>query len=525
MAAAKTVRKAFDQLYTALTDKVRGNRAMLLLLTFYVATWTLYGSVSRSSQDLHPDMTELIAWSRDLGLGYLKHPPLAAWVVWLWFSVFPLNDLSYYLLAILMPGIALWFAWQLSADYLETENRFMAVALLMLVPFYNFHALKFNVNTVLLPAWAATTFFFLRSYKTCSWTYSALAGIGAAASMLGKYWSVFLIAGLALASLFDFRRSIYFRSAAPWITAITAFALLGPHLLWLYQQDLLPFEYAIAKHVTRSFTDVAVEALSYFAGSVAYVAAPILFVLVLVRPNRTAIADMLWPSDNDRRLAVTVFWGSLLLPVVGALVGGVRLTSLWSMPAWTLLPVVLLSSPAVRFDPINLRRILAVAVVLPVVMLIAAPAIAIGIHMAGVTPLAAHGRLLAAETERHWHQATSRPLRFVGCNAANAVITYAADQPRPLPMRSFRGHIADIVYADAHGWPQRPPAESWLAEVGNSGMALVCLLGESDWVQAAAAQVAHNPESRRVDIEIARKFLGIPGVPQRYVMFVIPPVR
>jgi hypothetical protein len=64
----------------------------------------------------------------------------------------------------------------------------------MFIPFYNFHALKFNPNTVLLPTWAGTTFWFLRSYKTRGVIYSALAGIGAGACMLGKYWSVFLLA-------------------------------------------------------------------------------------------------------------------------------------------------------------------------------------------------------------------------------------------------------------------------------------------------------------------------------------------
>jgi hypothetical protein len=53
----------------------------------------------------------------------------------------------------LMPTIALWIAWQLSADYLEIEKRVVGVALLMLIPFYNFQSLKFNVNTVLLPTW------------------------------------------------------------------------------------------------------------------------------------------------------------------------------------------------------------------------------------------------------------------------------------------------------------------------------------------------------------------------------------
>src|SRR5262245_15450041 len=199
MAVAKIVAlicKPFDHFCTALIDRSRANRAMLLWLVLYALTWTLYASIARSSQDLHPDMVELIAWSRDLSLGYIKHPPLAAWVVWLWFSVFPLSDVSFYLLAMLMPAIALWVVWLLSADYLEIDKRVAGVALLMLVPFYNFHALKFNANTVLLPVWAATTLWFLRSYKTCSKGYAALAGIGAAACMLGKYWSVFLLAGL-----------------------------------------------------------------------------------------------------------------------------------------------------------------------------------------------------------------------------------------------------------------------------------------------------------------------------------------
>jgi 4-amino-4-deoxy-L-arabinose transferase-like glycosyltransferase len=189
MAATKTISlacRSFDQLCAALIDRSRANRAMLLWLVLYALTGTLYGSIARSSQDLHPDMVELIAWSRDLSLGYLKHPPLAAWLVWLWFSLFPLNDVSYYLLAMLMPAIALWIVWHLSADYLDIEKRIAGVALLMLVPFYNFHALKFNANTVLLPMWAATTLCFLRSYKTCSNTYGALAGIFAAASMLGN---------------------------------------------------------------------------------------------------------------------------------------------------------------------------------------------------------------------------------------------------------------------------------------------------------------------------------------------------
>ena len=107
-------------------------------------------------------MTEMVAWSRDLASGYRKHPPLGAWWCGSGSSVFPVAEWSYYLLAMLMPALALWIAWRLSADYLDGEKRVAGLALLTLVPFFNFHALKFNANTVLMPLWAATTFFFLR---------------------------------------------------------------------------------------------------------------------------------------------------------------------------------------------------------------------------------------------------------------------------------------------------------------------------------------------------------------------------
>src|SRR5471030_1605867 len=245
MSPLRFMRRALDRQLRALTDPFGCDLAVAVTLAAYVVLWTIYGTIAKGSQGLHDDMTEVIAWSRDLSFGYLKHPPLAAWIVWLWFSVFPLAEWSYYLLAMLMPAIALWFAWRLSADYLDIEKRVMGLALLTLVPFFNFHALKFNVNTVLMPVWAATTFWFLRSYETRSRVYAALAGAGAAACMLGKYWSVYLLAGLFVAALIDARRADYFRSPAPWITAAVGLAVLTPHLVWLVQNGFEPFSYAL----------------------------------------------------------------------------------------------------------------------------------------------------------------------------------------------------------------------------------------------------------------------------------------
>lgn len=528
MAAPGLVQAACNsiaRLTDLLRDASRCDHTVALLLTACALTWTLYGSIAKSSQDLHPDMAELIAWSRDPSLGYPKHPPLGAWLVRIWFDVLPQTDWAFYLLATLMPTLALWFFWRLSADYLDIEKRVFGLALLMVMPFYNFHAFKYNANTLLMPAWAWTTFTFLRSYRNRSATYGALAGAGAAAGMLAKYWSVFLLAGLIAAALIDSRRRVYFRSAAPWVTVATGLAILGPHLIWMYQHDFIPVDYAIARHAARSLTDGVAQVLIYFPAMAGYAAAPLILSFLLLPSCRAAIGEIVWPSDRERRLVASAFWGPLLLPVAGTLAVGAAPTALWSMPAWTLLPLMLLSPPTVKVETTRLRMMLGVAIVEPLAALIASPLVAVAIHLLGVEPPAAHGRLLAAATERAWRQVTSQPLRFVGCDVADEVVAYAPDRPHSLGWRFDDGDVADAIYAEGHNWPPSPykdppPGD---ADVVKSGMALVCSADRPDWVEPAAARAARASASRRIDIEVRRDFLGLPGRPTRYVIFIIPP--
>ena len=485
----------------ALIDPARREGAVFVSLALYVLLWTAYGTIAKSSQGLHPDMTEVIAWSRDLSLGYFKHPPLAAWVVWLWFAVFPVAEWSYYLLAMLMPAIALWIVWRISADYLAADKRIIGLALLTFVPFFNFHALKFNVNTVLIPLWAATTWFFLMSVRTRSPVWAALAGVAAAGAMLGKYWSVFLLAGLVMAAVVDERRAAYFRSSAPWITIVAGFAALAPHAIWLPLHDFAPFSYATIVHGVKPFTTVFLGALGYIVGGFGYVAVPLIVTLAIARPNGKMLADIGWPRETERRLVAVAFWAPLLLPGVGAVIGRTEITSLWSMSSFTLLPVLLLSSPLLSVKRIEVTRVLLAAAAFPMVMLIASPVIAAMAQRAGPPPASAQASLLSLEVERLWYQSTPRPLRLVGGDAdlAYGVATYAADRPRPLTGLSAL------------------PA----SEVSRDGLVWLCFAEDAACREEAA--IREGLGGKRFEMQIVRNFFRIPGKPQRYTIVVLPP--
>src|SRR5262249_24563003 len=269
-------RALIERLLAALTDPARRERTVVVVLLGYVALWTVYGTLAKAAQDIHADMSELFALGQQLALGYPKHPPLAMAVARVWFAIFPTTDWAFYLLAMANVGLALWIVGRLSARFLDGEKRVVGLALVTLVPFFNFHALKFNVNTVLMPLWAATTLWFLRSFDTRRLRDAAFAGLLAAASMYGKYWSVFLLLGLGVAALADPRRMAYFRSAAPWVTIAVGGVVLAPHVAWLVAHDFAPFSYAVVVHGAGSLAATMGTVLSYIAGSVAYVAVPLI---------------------------------------------------------------------------------------------------------------------------------------------------------------------------------------------------------------------------------------------------------
>src|SRR5262249_58042558 len=77
---------------------------------------------------------------------------------------------------VVIAPLSLGFVFVVTTRYLDGLKSAVGLALLTLVPFFNFHALKFNANSAMMPWWALTTWFFLRSFESRGLGFSALAG-------------------------------------------------------------------------------------------------------------------------------------------------------------------------------------------------------------------------------------------------------------------------------------------------------------------------------------------------------------
>jgi len=92
-------------------------------------------------------------------------------------------------------------------------------------------------------------------------------------------------------------------------------------------------------------------------------------------------------------------------------------------------------------------------------------------------------------------------LRYVGGNLAYAAMAYARSRPLLLP-----------EFPDWHA-----------KRVTEYGVAFVCLAEQADCIAQSSSIASRNPQSRKIEIQLARSYLGIPGQQQSYVIFIVPP--
>lgn len=491
-------------------DSAAGGRANWIFVLLFVIVWTAFQVISFGSVGLHPDMTEVYAWGLHPSAGYYKHPPLSGLIPAAWFSVFPATDLSFHLLAMVNAAIGLYGAALIAGHYLDGDKRLFVLLFLLLTPFYQFHGDRFGSNQTLLSTWPIATYCFLRALETRGLAWSVRAGAAAALAMLGKYYSIFLLAGFLAAVLVSPARNAYLRSASPWISALVGAILLAPHIQWLFAAGFTPFGYATALHGGASLTEVLQKDAYYVIGGIGYVALPVAVYWLAARPAWPTVRAALWPPDRDARTLVVLLAVPLLLPALVAPFIGAELTPLWTMSGWFLLPVVLLRPSGVALPRIAAVRTAALVAVITIGALIAAPFLAWHYHVDGTKEGREYYRPVAAEITRAWHSAFGLPLKIVmgDLYLVSAATFYSPDHPDSVPN----------FVLDASPWVTTQ-------RIMNEGWAALCSAESQDCIDEAKRRAADKDGVSFVNYQTRSLYLGNAGKPGRFVFILVPPQR
>ena len=470
---------------------------VLSVIAFFVVAWMIFWTISTASLAVHIDADEALIWAQHFAFGY-KHPPMTGWLFMLWFAVLPRQQWAVDLLNVTNCAVALAVTWRLLRDHLDKNRALLGLIALILVPLYDVKAEVLNANTVMIAFWAATLLFYLRARRGLGALDAFLAGAFASLTMLGKYWAVFLFAGMAVAALVGPGTRRFWRSSAPYVMAAGAAIVLAPHVWWMLSDKAsLQFAQSVVNHV--SFEEMLIKSVNYIFGAVAYVVVPLIF-LTALRPRRAALADIAWPADEERRQALVLLLVPLILPVLANLVVPYRLTPDWTFPNWAALPIVLYGSRYLVVDDRAVARagVLGFAVISAVV--VASPVIACVRLINGPDQFRPHFPQVAELAER----LTGKPVRlYWGSEDITAGLPIYLPQARRLPVS--------------------PLSAEGRAATDAQGLFIVCL--KNDALCRGVGNALASAGAQTSTVALTRSFLGFSGPPLDLQLTVAPPLQ
>ena len=309
----------------------KAQRAVAAVAVLYVLAWSLLPPLLSPSLPL--DVVESLSWGREWQWGYYKHPPLAPWILHVFFLAF--GSVGPFLLSQACIAATLWLVWRTGCRLMAPQRAFIGTVLTMGVAYYTYPALEFNHNVAQMPLWAALGWCLLAALQDGRLRYWALLGLLAGLGMLTKYSVAIVLLCLALYLVLTPARRVL-RQGGPWLALAVMLAVLAPHLVWLWQSEWLPMAYTSS----RAVADRGSPRLAAFVFLATQVANHLPLVLIVVAARWLARRHS-GPLGAGGRLhtgwpgyLLTLALGPGLLVTLLGVVAGLHLHDMWGVPMW-----------------------------------------------------------------------------------------------------------------------------------------------------------------------------------------------
>jgi dolichol-phosphate mannosyltransferase len=201
--------------------------------------------------ELLPEDSYYWNYSQHLDLGYLDHPPMVAWLIWLGTHVFGGSEFGVRIGALCCAGVAAFFSYRLTRNLFGEDSALVALVLLQVMPFFFLAGLLMTPDAPLTAAWSATLYFLERALlggQARAWLF---AGITIGLGLISKYTIGMLVpVAFAFVLLDPASRQWLFRWQ-PYVALLIAGLIFSPVIIWNAQHEWASFAFQTSRRLAE----------------------------------------------------------------------------------------------------------------------------------------------------------------------------------------------------------------------------------------------------------------------------------
>ncbi len=283
--------------------------------------------------NLIPEEAYYWNYTQHLDIGYLDHPPMVAWLIWLSTSILGNSEVAVRLPAFVCWIVAAIFMFRLTQNLYGKVAAFGSILLLAVLPIYFGVGFFMTPDAPLLAAWAGCLHFLERGLiggnRGAWWSAGMCLGLG----MLSKYTVALLGLGSLTFMLIDRQSRRWLFRTEPYVAAIISAVLFSPVILWNLQNSWMSFVFQSSNRWSGSHE----FSLHLLFGASVLILTPLglLGVVWLLLPKRSEMAAGSDRTDIRKRRylwTVTFTLVPLSVFVIYSLLNKPKLN--WTAPVW-----------------------------------------------------------------------------------------------------------------------------------------------------------------------------------------------
>jgi 4-amino-4-deoxy-L-arabinose transferase-like glycosyltransferase len=315
------------------TIERRPQAAFVVFLALHALVWTALPTLLYLNLPL--DLIEALTYGREWQLGYDKLPPLPWWLIEIVYRMVGV-DAAYYALAQATVIAAYAAVWAMARKLVGGVGALVAIMITDGLHFFHFTAVKFNHDVVQLPLWALAGYAYWAALRGGRMLHWILLGVAVGLALWAKYFVVVLAVPLALFLVLDRDARKSLATPGPWVALAVAAAVMAPHIVWLVQNDFLPFAYA--EHRARPFQqplDYVIQPPKFLLLQLGFLLPSLLIASPYLRQDVGPV-DPAPPHGDafDRRIVRLLTFGPVAMVVLMTIVSGRIPLSMWGYPLW-----------------------------------------------------------------------------------------------------------------------------------------------------------------------------------------------
>ncbi len=204
------------------------------------------------STELIPDEAYYWNYKEHLSIGYLDHPPMVAWSIWLGTSVFGDNEFGVRIFSYLCGMTSLYFVYRLSSLLFDKTSAYISLLLTSTIPFTVATGFLSTTDALQVTLWAACLYFIAKIvFKNSSVSWISL-GVCIGLGMLSKYSMALIALSVIIFLCVNHPSRQWWKQPILYIAGITSLIVFSPTIYWNAQNEWSSFLFQTTRRLDQS---------------------------------------------------------------------------------------------------------------------------------------------------------------------------------------------------------------------------------------------------------------------------------